>query len=410
MSKTTKDFIQRVTRIHRDRYDYSEVKYINNKTKVKIICAQHGGFRQTPQHHLRGNGCLKCAVENNAKIQAFSTEEFIEKAKEMHGDMYSYSEVKYVNNHTKVKIICPEHGIFCQEPRAHLNEQGCPKCGLEKLSEILRSSTEEFIEKAKKLHGNIYDYSQVVYINYYTKIKIICPEHGLFHQLPGVHLDKRYTEQGCPKCGMKSRIKALVSSKGEFIEKAKEIHGDMYSYANVDYKTARIKIEITCPKHGLFYQTPDCHLRGQGCPGCSLSHGESKIIGVLDTLQVIYKRQYRFPDCRNQRPLSFDFYLPRFNLCIEYDGAQHFELVVFSGMTETQAKVAFQKAKKHDKIKDEYCKKNNIELLRIPYTQYDKIKSILIMAYNILNLKGILGVPCDYFHVSRLLAKQKGEG
>ena len=126
-----------------------------------------------------------------------TTEEFIERARETHGDIYDYSLVDYKGNKIKVKIICKKHGMFEQVPYAHIsNKSGCPKCKFEKSSEIQRLSTEEFIEKARETHGDIYDYSLVDYINAKTKIKIICKKHGIFEQIPDNHIRKHY---GCPK-------------------------------------------------------------------------------------------------------------------------------------------------------------------------------------------------------------------
>lgn len=120
---TTKIFIARAKEIHGDKYDYSEVEYVNYKTKVKIICPIHGEFWQTPREHLNGNGCQKCSG-----VQRMNTDLFIQRAIEVHGDTYDYSKVKYTNNRTKVCIICPVHGEFWQSPDSHLLGCGCPKC------------------------------------------------------------------------------------------------------------------------------------------------------------------------------------------------------------------------------------------------------------------------------------------
>ena len=126
-------------------------------------------------------------------MKYLTTEQFIEKAKQIHGNKYDYSKVEYVNNHTKVCIICPEHGEFWQTPNSHLNGNGCSSCkGLKKLT------TKEFIERAKQVHGNKYDYSKTIYVNKRTKVCIICPIHGEFYQTPHNHV---YQKQGCPECG-----------------------------------------------------------------------------------------------------------------------------------------------------------------------------------------------------------------
>ena len=164
----------------------------------------------------------------------------------------------------------------------------------------------------------------------------------------------------------------------DFVQRAKEIHGNKYSYSGVVYQKGHSKVRIICSEHGDFLQEPNAHLCGQGCPMCNLSKGELEISRVLDELRVRYEKQYRFSDCRNAKPLPFDFYLPDFNLCIEYDGEGHFRPVCFkTRMSKKKANKAFQKIKKHDKIKEAYCLTRHIGLLRIPYTQYSNIEPLV---------------------------------
>lgn len=125
---TTEEFIKKAQAMHGDKYDYSKVEYVSAKTKVCIICKEHGEFMQTPQKHLAGQGCIKCHRKFMAKRYSLGKEKFIEKAKTTHRGFYDYSEVEYVNGHTKVKIICPIHGVFEQEPASHLQGHGCPFC------------------------------------------------------------------------------------------------------------------------------------------------------------------------------------------------------------------------------------------------------------------------------------------
>ena len=124
----SEDFIKKARAVHGDKYDYSKVEYVNNRTKVCIICPIHGEFWQTPICHLKGNICPKCS-----KNKKPTTEEFIQKAKEVYGEKYDYSKVEYINNSTKVCIICPEHGEFLQSSTKHFMGQGCPKCNESKL-------------------------------------------------------------------------------------------------------------------------------------------------------------------------------------------------------------------------------------------------------------------------------------
>ena len=184
-------FIIDAKNIHDNKYDYSLVDYVKSSIKIKIICPIHGEFEQKPTHHLSGNGCHKCAGDKTKILKQSNTEEFIIKADKIHENNYDYSLVNYKNAHTKIKIICPEHGEFEQQPNNHLSGHGCSKCvGLNK------KTNEQFIIDAKNIHSDNYDYSLVDYKNNCTKVKIICPVHGEFEQIPKDHL----SGHGCPKC------------------------------------------------------------------------------------------------------------------------------------------------------------------------------------------------------------------
>ena len=195
---TTNEFVERSKKIHGDKYDYSKVKYINNKTKVCIICSEHGEFWQTPSDNLNGCGCPMCGTAKLRNKFSLTLENFIEKARKVHGDKYDYSKVEYVNNHTKVCIIHKKCGNeFWQTPNSHLNGHGCSYCRGNEISQSKKSNNEIFIKKAQQIHGNCYDYSKVKYISAKTPIKILCNKHGVFEQTPDKHLYGR----GCPKCG-----------------------------------------------------------------------------------------------------------------------------------------------------------------------------------------------------------------
>jgi very-short-patch-repair endonuclease len=199
---TTPEFKERAKKVHGDKYEYTKVDYKNNKTPVIITCPEHGDFFQLPGDHLRGSGCRGCAG-----TLPLNTEEFIKKAKKIHGEKYKYDKVDYKNNWTPVTITCPEHGDFSQIPSSHLSGHGCNKCAMEQRHDSLRSNTEEFIEKAKKIHGEKYGYTKVDYKNNWTPVTITCPKHGDFSQVPSYHL----SGSGCQRC---------YESKGEkFVSK-----------------------------------------------------------------------------------------------------------------------------------------------------------------------------------------------
>lgn len=194
--KARNEFADKANKIHNGKYDYSKVEYIKTSEKVCVICPEHGEFWITPNSHLNGSGCRLCAIRDNHDAKRKSVEQFISESKNVHGDKYDYSKVKYVNSKTKVCIICPEHGEFWQSPLKHLIGQGCPKCGIEKVANGQRFDTDTFIKRAKEVHGDKYDYSKVEYKGYDKPVCIICPEHGEFWQTPDSHLQG----SGCQRC------------------------------------------------------------------------------------------------------------------------------------------------------------------------------------------------------------------
>ena len=274
-----------------------------------------------------------------------NTQEFIEKAKKIHGDKYDYSKVEYVNSHTKVCIICPEHGEFWQAPRHHLNGSGCPYCAGK-----IRLTTEEFIRRAKDIHGDRYDYSKVEYVNARTKVCIICPEHGEFRQTASEHL----RGQGCPKCAQEKHN----SNTEEFIRKAKDVHGDRYDYSKVEYVNAYTKVRIICPIHGDFEQNAHSHLNGRGCPKCNESQMEKNTAKFLEENNIDYISQARKKDLVWLERQSLDFYIPKYHIAIECQGEQHFKTVDFFG-----GKRGYSDRLKKDLSKYNKCLSNNVKLI-----------------------------------------------
>ena len=351
--KTKEEFIKKAIEKHGDKYDYSKVEYVGTHTKVCIICPnpEHGEFEQTPSNHLQGHGCPKCKGDKNRERKSSNKEEFIKKASKVHGDKYNYSEVEYVNDRTKVCIKCPEHGEFWQTPHDHLAVHGCPTCGVENACKKNTSTKENFVKKANKVHNGKYNYSKVGYINNKTKICIICPEHGEFWQTPHSHT------QGarCPECANEATGERCRSSKEEFIEKSRKVHGDKYDYSKVEYVNDKTKVCIKCHEHGEFWQTPNGHLQCQGCSKCNLSHLERSVMNYLDEHEIAYDYQKRFKWLGRQ---SLDFYLPDYNVGIECQGGQHFFPIERFGGDKT-----FKNTLERDKRKKALCEKHGVKLL-----------------------------------------------
>lgn len=286
-----------------------------------------------------------------------TTEEFIKRAKGVHGDRYDYSLTKYIKAHEKVKIICSEHGVFEQNPRGHLTGQQCIKCYIKNrdFSSIRKFTKEKFIEKSIEVHGDKYDYSLVNYKNSQQEVEIICSKHGVFKQKPVYHINNK---SNCPHCAMNIRHQKTRKSD-DFITKSKEVHGDEYDYSNVIYKNRRSNVEIVCKKHGPFLQTPGSHIKGYGCNKCGInSVGENKLLNIFESKKIKYLHQHTFDNCKNIRKLPFDFYLEGHNVCVEFHGLQHFESVKYFGGISS-----FKKQLKSDLIKEEYCKENKISLI-----------------------------------------------
>jgi len=287
---------------------------------------------------------------------------FIEKSIKIHGNEYDYSLVEYVNNKTKVKIICKNHGIFEQRPDNHIQNQKCPNC----INNNFKSNKDEFIKKSTDKFGNLYDYSLVEYKNNKTKVKIICHRHGIFEQKPDNHLQMKTP---CKKCDSENRL----CNKEDLISTLNKIHNGYYDYSKLEYKGRNKKAIIICPNHGEFEQIIHSHILGSGCKKCASSNGEKLIAHILSELNIEFKTEYKFDDCKYKYKLKFDFFIPSKNICIEYNGLQHYKVVPFFGGNEY-----FSEIIKRDKIKEEYCLNNGITLLKIKYnTDKDKVKDII---------------------------------
>lgn len=256
---------------------------------------------------------------------------------------YDYSEIPDSFLATeKIKLKCPEHGHFLQTAAQHLDGSGCVQC----YWESRRTGQDTFIQRAREIHGDRYDYSGVVYKQSRLKVDIGCKLHGVFSQTPYDHLKG----SGCAGCyQMRNR-----DDQETFLEKAKGVHGDNYIYDKVSYSRSNIPVTITCRKHGDFEQLPGTHLRGHGCILCFESKGEKGIVDVLESLSIKYVREYSFPNSR----MRYDFFLPEQNILIEFHGKQHYKPVDYWGGEE-----GFIKQQQRDEEKVRIAKENNIPLI-----------------------------------------------
>lgn len=282
---------------------------------------------------------------------------YIDELRKLNTD-YDFSLFVYENVNSKSIVVCRQHGEFETSLKRLKIGQRCPACF--KKNRVY--DTQSFVDKASKIHNYKYKYDDTIWIDSKSKVIIKCEIHGEFSQFASNHL-KGY---GCNLC---KREESFV----KFKEKATIIHGKAFDYSKSSYVNNKKHIEITCKKHGVFQQRPDNHLQGNGCPKCYKSLGEEKIISILEKLEIDWIPQKTFENCKNKYKLRFDFWLPRYNLCIEWDGPQHYQPIDFFGGQET-----LERNNKHDNIKNIFCINNNINLLRINYLQEDNIETLLL--------------------------------
>jgi hypothetical protein len=193
-----------------------------------------------------------------------TTEEFIRRSIKSHGYKYDYSKSIYTSAHGKVEVICPKHGSFWQGATSHFKGHGCPAC-----SNLKRPTTKEFVQRAKKVHGDKYDYSLSVYKRAHSNVKVICKRHGEFSITPDNHVNGA---KGCYLC-----TGVMCFDKESFIRESKKSHGDFYDYSQVKYKNTTVPVSIICPLHGVFNQSPDNHKKGHGCPKCAAASRTSSL-------------------------------------------------------------------------------------------------------------------------------------
>ena len=362
------NFIEKSKKIHGDRYDYSLVEYVNNSTKVKIICHTHGVFEQIPAKHTRGSNCPSCVINmRKEKNNNYYSKHFIEISKNIHNNKYDYSLVEYLNNNTKVKIICPIHGVFEQLPSNHSKGANCPSCVSDSRKKRMKKDNDYFLQKAVEIHGLVYDYSKVDYINNRNKVTILCSKHGSFEQEPRYHL----TGSKCPKCVNEEKSKSMIKSFDDFEKLANEVHNNKFSYKKTDYISMRVDTNIICPIHEEFKQTPHNHVNGYGCFKCSKNGTSKKEKEVLEFLSNYVECDNTNREVLNNKEL--DVYIPSKRVAIE-----------FNGLYWHNSK--FKDSNYHlDKLND--CEEKGIKLIQIFEDEWDNKQEITkSRLLNILNL------------------------
>lgn len=367
------NFISKWKNKYHKNYSFENAIYINSKTKMTVTCHEtdyngneHGDFEIRPNDLLMGCGCPICGG-----TKKLTPKDFEEKANYVHNGFFSYIG-DYTNSNSKVTVICPFHGSFTVKANNHLSGQNCKKCSHEhithkitKLPKINASTkkldTDAIINRAILMYGNKFTYENLKYTANNKKVAVTCHEIDEFGNEHGDFLitpNHFFSGRGCPKCAGNRNL-----STEEFIKLSNKCHNNRYTYFKTEYITTHKNVIVTCPIHGDFSVSPANHLRGEGCPYCNSSHLEKEIEDFLNNIGIYHERQYKFKDDIGN--LRYDFYLPKENLLIECQGIQHWENVeVFGGYD------GFKQRQKNDKIKLDYAKNKNINILYYTHEKY----------------------------------------
>ena len=342
-------------------------EYKGQKEKVKIRCKKCGHeWEANGKSVLEGSvGCRVCAGSFS-----YSDEEFKKKLNEINPDIIPLE--KYVKNNIKMQLQCKKCGyIWTTTPNKLLSSKtGCPKCngGIKFTSEYNEQFREEMLKKRPDLE------ILETYKGADTKIKICCKKCGHIWKSTPSHIR---AGNKCPVCSKKEQADSYRKNQETFVHQMKKINPTVNIKRK--YINCKTKIKCECSICGMEWEaTPSNLLKYRGCPSCKRSStGEKNIAFYLEQMGLVFKREKTFDDCKDKNLLRFDFYIEKYNLCVEFDGEQHYRKVRFRGQSEEDAEKSFEGTKRRDKIKNEYCKKKNICLLRIPYTEIKNIEDIL---------------------------------
>lgn len=222
-----------------------------------------------------------------------TNEDFIQRAKEIHGDKYDYSFTDYKHSLEKVKVICKKHGQFFIKPSNHINnKQGCPLCGRESCIKALSTSFDNFISRIKDIEGfENYNFSSANFPSLKDTINVVCKLHGPYKTTPR-NILRHNGCWCCPGC----RLKTDRSDTSEFIKRASLAHNDYYDYSKCEYEKAHKDVTVTCPKHGDFIVKPYIHVVGKGfCPSCTefVSSYEKEIADLMSSNCIKVDTSYR---------------------------------------------------------------------------------------------------------------------
>lgn len=323
-------------------------QYINAKTKIMHHCLIHDVYWEIqPSNVLCGNGCPRCKAERLHNKHARTHEQYIEELAMANPNIIVLEQ--YIDTHTPILHKCLIDGYEWKAmPYNILYHTGCPKC-----SGKMKKTHDEYIKEVCSININI----EVVgtYIDAKTPIlhRCLIDEYEWFAEPTNILCGK-----GCPKCGGK-----MKKEHEQYVYEVSLINPDIEVVGR--YVNAKTPILHRCKIDNCEWMSiPSNVLKGRGCPQCNESNGEHSVRLWLERNNITYIKEYLFDNCRDKYPLPFDFYLPDYNTAIEFQGRQHYEPVnVFGGKEQFELQI------KHDKIKSDYCKQNNIRLLCIKYDE-----------------------------------------
>lgn len=301
-----------------------------------------------------------------------TTDEFVNEMKTVNPNIIILGE--YVNACTKIECECVQFGHhWFSDPKHLLRKQGCPICGKKRCHESKRKTQEEYEREVAQQNPNIEIIGK--YTLFKAKIKGRCKVCGTVREVVASCFSRE--KYGCPVCFHNMMADKYRKPKEVFIDEMAIINPDMDIVG--DYVNDSTKIDYICKRCGKTHSaTPNNLLGGSGCPTCFASKGEKRIERWLENNNIDYLPQKTFDDCQYKSELRFDFYIPKNNVLIEYDGEQHFHPVDWGFHDKCRMEKNFKEIQERDAIKNKYCKDNNIKLLRIPYTEFDNIEKILL--------------------------------
>ena len=349
-------------------------RYVNMHTKVECECQCGHRWFPLAMDIARGAGCPKCGLISRVAKRTKPHEQFVEEVRNINPDITVVGT--YKNSTTKIEFRCKEGHKWITTPNNVLSGSICLTCANIQSSLRQRKSQEQFVEEVRNLHPDITVVGE--YVNSNTKIEFMCSKGHIWKTAPCNIL----SGCSCPICkGGKISAKKTKSHE-QFVNELFQINPNILVLG--EYKSAFTKIKTKCNKCEHEWESMPCNLlAGCGCPKCATSKGEKLIEEYLKQHDIIFETQKRFKDCVDQRPLPFDFYLPEYNVLIEYQGAQHY--MATRRMGDEEGLIYRQK---HDCIKREYCRTKKINLLEIPYTKFNHVSEILDNALQNIKMGG----------------------